>query len=554
MSGPTPFDKSGLPLFTEESPGIVQLADLLDYINEMRDLYYETQQALLEAQSYHYFTSVKEYGAVGDGVTDDKDALTNAINETEYGGYLYFENNKTYYLNTPLITTKNDITLIIPPNTKIKGNNSITSSLIKFVDSKNVKISGGTIDGGNNGTLNDFNNALIEFQNTTLSKIENVNLMNTKYCGILLDNSESCNVIQNNLTNCEIGIWFTTRGNHKILSNVVKRSNPAGDAKSVGNQIRGIRATASENNTITNNTVVNYDLGIEVWGNCPRQTISNNIVYGCTFGISVDKSTSCNVLGNVVTGDKNNTLFNIGIELANAQYTIVQGNNVLIPIEVTSGTRTGIGIWDAGNNQIGSDYSTVNGNIVKGGLNNISMYYGKKVSVNNNILDGATKNGVEIKGNQNISDLSVINNKINKAGERGIVMNQTVDSNGSVLNPNNYVEIKNNQVIESGIRGIEARIFKGRVQENLVRNSKKSGIYINGCNNSLGYVVISDNELNDNVTDLTSDTYSEAPLYVNSNNQSWTNATFYIRNQISGSNRNNNYVDRIYTGGATVVN
>lgn len=103
MSGPTPFDKSGIPLFTEESPGIVQLADLLDYINEMRDLYYETQQALQEAQSYHYYTSVKEFGAKGDGINDDYSAIQNTINDvaSKGGGTVYLPAG-SYFISSTL--------------------------------------------------------------------------------------------------------------------------------------------------------------------------------------------------------------------------------------------------------------------------------------------------------------------------------------------------------------------------------------------------------------------------------------------------------------------
>jgi len=42
MSGPTNYDSQGLEMFTEQRPAIVQMADFMDYINEMRDIYDET--------------------------------------------------------------------------------------------------------------------------------------------------------------------------------------------------------------------------------------------------------------------------------------------------------------------------------------------------------------------------------------------------------------------------------------------------------------------------------------------------------------------------------
>lgn len=99
MSGPTNYDSQGLEMFTEQRPAIVQLADLMDYITEMRDLYNETSQALQEAQTYHYFTSVKEYGAKGDGFSNDTTAFNNAIQNAKQNKGIVFIPEGVYMLD-----------------------------------------------------------------------------------------------------------------------------------------------------------------------------------------------------------------------------------------------------------------------------------------------------------------------------------------------------------------------------------------------------------------------------------------------------------------------
>ncbi|MBX4147495.1 glycosyl hydrolase family 28-related protein [Paenibacillus lautus] len=51
--------------------------------------------------------NVKDFGAVGDGVTDDTLAIQAAFNATDIGGIVEFENNKTYLVSSELQSRKN---------------------------------------------------------------------------------------------------------------------------------------------------------------------------------------------------------------------------------------------------------------------------------------------------------------------------------------------------------------------------------------------------------------------------------------------------------------
>lgn len=71
--------------------------------------------------------SISEYGAVGDGLTDDTEAFQNALNDT---GIINLEEGKTYYLSKGLL---------IPSTTIINGNNAsiIIDNLNFFMDETN---------------------------------------------------------------------------------------------------------------------------------------------------------------------------------------------------------------------------------------------------------------------------------------------------------------------------------------------------------------------------------------------------------------------------------
>jgi len=121
MSGPTNYDSQGLEMFTEQRPAIVQLADLMDYIHEMRDIFNDTMQALLKAEGLHYYESSTEYGIKGDGITDESDLLQSAINEAKV-------KRKTLFLNGTIVVSKKiDIVGEVMGGTIILTNNGVVN-------------------------------------------------------------------------------------------------------------------------------------------------------------------------------------------------------------------------------------------------------------------------------------------------------------------------------------------------------------------------------------------------------------------------------------------
>lgn len=95
MSGPTLFNEDGEPLFTPERPGIVIMGDLLEYIQEMRNLYVDTQELYQVLQQNLSF--------IGSGSPKGVYANLAALQAAKPTGdsfiYLTTDNGNWYYWN-----------------------------------------------------------------------------------------------------------------------------------------------------------------------------------------------------------------------------------------------------------------------------------------------------------------------------------------------------------------------------------------------------------------------------------------------------------------------
>jgi hypothetical protein len=83
---------------------------------------------LYTANTYAQLTNVKAYGAVGDGVTDDKSAITSALASISSGGSLLFPPG-TYQINNAATTC-----FTLPANSQIQGC-GINSTTLRFTAS-----------------------------------------------------------------------------------------------------------------------------------------------------------------------------------------------------------------------------------------------------------------------------------------------------------------------------------------------------------------------------------------------------------------------------------
>lgn len=107
-----------------------------------------TNNEVLGAKSLYNILpiNVRDYGAKGDGVTDDTEAIQNAINNAPEGSTVIFD--KGIYLHDTVIVEKNNI--IINGNNTTHKLSKNDSACFRLFDSKNVVIENFIIEGNSN--------------------------------------------------------------------------------------------------------------------------------------------------------------------------------------------------------------------------------------------------------------------------------------------------------------------------------------------------------------------------------------------------------------------
>ena len=179
--------------------------------------------------------NVKEYGAKGDGVTDDLAAIqaaVNAVGPTTGGGVVYFPPGR-YRVSGPIEITKHCTTL---RGTVLGQNNSIGTEIVGFKNHDVVRattnISFITME--NIGFAHDAGTHTSASTLLTLRTVANGLIRNCKFAniwnGVLID---GCNQVS--IENCEIRNSLATSG----VSYGLRTSDVSGDC--LGIHIRGLR-------------------------------------------------------------------------------------------------------------------------------------------------------------------------------------------------------------------------------------------------------------------------------------------------------------------------
>ena len=399
--------------------------------------------------------NVKDFGAKGDGITDDTYAIQEAIN------FCY--------------NTKKSSTVIIPSGTFI-----FTSITIK---------EGITLE-GNGGTLKLKDNVCIDdsvgyflihnsagklstpfepYNNITLRNlIIDGNKENNKYYKV----ADCITVAGDNITvdGCAVinppdsGIMFTNVTNSKCANNRIDK------ARDLGIYVNDGDGTTFKNNIISNNIISNCHYGgIGLKRSCKHAIISNNIISYCGNGITLEHAsteTSNDFSHNLTI--TNNRLYNIGV----LESQLNDGKCAKMGIVIRGG-----GFSIVTNNRIesvinycisieGSSYNIVSDNIIEGNRDighveyNTGIYLktrshdeGVELSnfnkISNNIIKDCNRHGININPEgQTFKMNELLNNTITNTRSAGIrLTNGVTDSvvNGNIRTDDTQVllEIQN---------------------------------------------------------------------------------------------------------------
>ena len=358
------------------------------------------------------FVNVKDYGAVGDGITDDTQAFKNAASH----GNVFVPNGK--YIVTELtgaITVLcsgeiiSDLTLtnfegvliggkykylnLVNCNcrlTNIKATN--TSGTLMATNSKLV-IENSYFKGGSNCVL------LESCYNSTIDNI---------FVEAIKSNTEDVKlhcVQLNKCTHCKITNSFALNGNWFGFSIYNSFKCTITDCISLNSYAEGINFENTNSSIMSNNIVswdddVSNDYGLSLFGNNDKSAnlniISNNLVYNCKqSGIAIDGNAHTNhVYGNnLINCNAKNSIRNAAITSSKLDgYTGQPGNNyihdnLLIPSNYTTGLYEEINALSE--NFINNNFSSIPLNIGHYGMSII----GSNVGIDTIQFNSTSNNG-----------------------------------------------------------------------------------------------------------------------------------------------------------------
>jgi parallel beta-helix repeat protein len=388
--------------------------------------------------------NVKDFGALGNGISDDRKAIQDAINAVPSAGGTVLIPAGTYRIGSSIsdpiwgfyvgLKVKSSVNLvgegigksIIKEDIAIDPNRLIINN--KSWDSK-ISISGITID-LNKNPLSSGSGAGLTFVKAKDISIQDLEIKNAEREAVILESVSNFQIAGNVINNVATGIFVTNCDNGKISENTISStlgdgilvmSDGIGQCKDINiksNYIKDVgdvgvdidvnnKATPHENivvsdNIIENSVSNNVPTGIRV--SYSRDIIvANNIVKNLGTGILADSTPpvprSITIAGNIVS-----KIVDTGIE---AKYAgaIVEGNNLY-------GTTTGSSTIAIA---LGGDLVQVSNNNIEGVAYGIKWVAGSvKSNIAGNTIRDVNKYGItddSIK-NFNINSINIVDNVI----------------------------------------------------------------------------------------------------------------------------------------------
>jgi parallel beta-helix repeat protein len=302
--------------------------------------------------------NVKDYGAKGDGVTDDTAAIQAAFSAVGAGATVHFPDG--------VFVTSADLTLpagaILDGLGVLKAKAGFNGAVLRPQAGSTVRNI--TID-GNRANVTASSGIALGGNSVT---VEGVTVRACTVYGIVAFSQSGMRIVRNKVTDTgQTGIFFAAPSanysNVLIESNEVDRSGEGAGVAGAGIQVIGLLGSyhASDIRISLNRVVMPANPTadttpcIEHNGDVIRSSIVGNSTSGGAMGISVGRGKFCTVSANTVYRAKF-----YGLELGASEHCVLSGNT----IEGDGFTQRGIAISaTSGGNII---HNTVQGNTVKG--------------------------------------------------------------------------------------------------------------------------------------------------------------------------------------------
>ena len=354
---------------------------------------------------------VQDFGAIGDGVTDDTAAIQAGIDALTPGGTLTFEAGKTYLVSS--VTLK--------ANCRYTGSATIkqqagANAQGVIVLAQRVTVDGLTLDGDRGNNTGTFGTGVIRGASANEVVLRGLTVQNAPYGGIFLQSCQYATVEDCTLMGCNHEAVFLYRG----CSYSTVRNNAISNCLDDGIKVHGndlsAPATTLYGVTVSGNTIdyrgvtlTELVIGIEIFrkvrdGAAQGFTVSSNVVYG-PDGVGTDEI--------------------FGISFSDVDEAIASDNTVY-------GPGVEIGFEDAGGDHVIFDSCTIDGFSLFG--YSVSGSASNQIGANDVLIDNATTRGATATTNVygvqfygGGANGAVRNSSFEDAGERAIMYNNAGD-------------------------------------------------------------------------------------------------------------------------------
>lgn len=489
--------------------------------------------AVLQHSDVHF---CKQYGAVGDGVTDDS-AVYTAMMAAATAGDTIRSTNGTYILSGLLLpyalTIQADVGAVykLPANTDDHIFRAITADGSKFL--------GGSVDGNqSNQATRDRFGGLIVITDSAASKgylVDGIKFTDIAAIGVYAGNTNNVTVQNCYLRNIDSACIFGTADSglsmfgFNVNNNTIDQS-----AKSVArtfhtcislsrdvsgapgvmqhyritnNNVRGTANTVTETNAvgigaradkgvIANNVLWDGWMGISVDYGLEVACTGNTVYHPNGYGIEIAHSSRTTVTGNTINGDSvtNEGIITTGLTGVTSGNNVVSSNTIRgctgnsITAAGLTGTDNHINIYsnnlceDKGINLVNSNYSIISSNILlgTGSGNAITLDATDNVTIVGNLIKDFTNKVVTFNGTPaTVTDIQITGNSWGSAPA-----NPLVDFGGTTFGERiqvisnspgrDIVDVKND-VIRGSVTGTPEGVVTAGVGSTLMREDGGAG-------------------------------------------------------------------------------
>ena len=394
------------------------------------------------------WVDVKNYGAVGDGVTNDTAAIVSAINDSQTNGILYFPAG-TYLVNNNTLTPKSNTAWYLSPQAKIK--NVSTSDVYNIIIISAVKnftmFGGGTIEGYVVNNTND-NAILVNIGNggtggidTSDITFDNINFVNSNGECVYVGSGGALNPGVANIVikNCKMSgarrnALAISAANFVTVQNceIFDTYNPDHVTIQSGIDIEPLFGNVVSNVYIVDNYIHgNYGCGISVYGgsgSLGAEKISHVLIHGnklednCKSGASGSSSLMASIESTVTlkASITNNVLSGLnkrgGIYIDINREAVVSGNS--ITGEASTGIHPTNSDFLSGITINSCQQVQCHANSVKNtNYDGIYFYQSNFASITDNMVDLALVHGIACLAN---NDCEVTQNIISNCQQSGL--------------------------------------------------------------------------------------------------------------------------------------